>query len=337
MTDFKAIIKKLSLKENLTGEEAKSAFNSIMSGEVSEPLIAAFLMGLSLKGETVEEITSAVSVMREKMVKISAPSDAIDVCGTGGDAKGTYNISTAVSFIVSACGVAIAKHGNRSVSSKSGAADVLSELGVNIDAPVKTVERCINQIGIGFMMAPMYHSAMRFVAPVRKELGIRTIFNLLGPLSNPASVKRQLIGVFDKKWAKPLAEVLKELGSENVWVVHSGDGLDEITSTGKTFAAQLKDEEIHTFEINPNQYGLASRKLDELKGGDAKENAQALLKLLEGEEGAYRDIVLINSAAALIVADKVQDIEEGIELAKEVIDNGKARAKLDELIRMTNE
>ncbi len=337
MSEFRDILNKVVEGNDLTTEEGDFAFDEIMSGKVSDIQIKEFLIALKEKGESTHEIGSATYVMRKKMLTVEAPEGAIDVCGTGGDAKGTYNISTAVSFVVAGCGVIVAKHGNTSVSSKSGSSDVLMELGVNINAPKEVVEKCISEIGIGFLMAPLYHPAMKHVAKARKELGVRTIFNLLGPLLNPAGVKRQLVGVYDDKVMPTVAAVLAEFGSEKAWVVHSEDGLDEISTTGKTVVGKTKNKEFEIFYIHPEKYGLPLRKIEELKGGNASQNAQALLQVLNGEEGAYRDTVLLNAAAALIVADKVEDMEEGIAMAKEAIDSGKALQKLNQLIEKTNE
>ena len=271
-----------------------------------------------------------------KAASVSAPEDAIDTCGTGGDASGTYNISTAAALVAAACGVPVAKHGNRALTSKSGSADVLSELGVNLDANPDTVERCIREANVGFMFAPAHHAAMKHVGPSRVELGTRTIFNLLGPLSNPAGAKRQVIGVFSRDWVEPLALVLKNLGSETVWVVHGSDGLDELTTTGPSHVAQLKGGEVTTFEVTPEEAGLPRAVPEQLKGGDATRNAAAISELLAGQDGPFRDIVLLNSAAALIIGGKAKDLVDGARQAADAIDQGKARSHLDRLIEISN-
>ena len=293
-------------------------------------------MALRVRGETVDEISGAVSAMRGKMLKVSAPDDAIDIVGTGGDGAGSYNVSTLAAILVAACGVPVAKHGNRAASSKSGSSDILSALGVKIGIAPEAVTRSIQEAGLGFMMAQTHHAAMRHVAPVRSELGTRTIFNLLGPLSNPAGVKRQVLGLFSASWAEPLAHVLNTLGSEHVWLVHGSDGLDEITTTGPTKVVALAHGTIRSFEITPQEAGLNLSKAADLKGGDPDYNAQALRNVLSGEHNAYRDIALINAAAALIVADKVTTLRDGVAMAAQALDSGKAKATLDRLITTTN-
>jgi anthranilate phosphoribosyltransferase len=275
--------------------------------------------------------------MRAKMLTIEAPEGAIDTCGTGGDAKGTYNVSTASAFVVAACGVPVAKHGNRALSSKSGAADVLGALGVNLDADMSLVEKALREAGTCFLMAPRHHSAMRHVGPTRVELGTRTIFNLLGPLSNPARVKRQIIGVFSPDWVEPIAHVLNGLGHERAWVVHGAGGIDELSTTGASKVAELKDGAVTTFEVTPGDAGLATAKLEDLKGGDAERNAHVLRAMLDGEHGPFRDIVLLTSAAALIVAGRAGDLKEGAAMAAEAVDSNKAREVLARLIAITNE
>jgi anthranilate phosphoribosyltransferase len=275
--------------------------------------------------------------MRAKMTRIEAPEGAIDTCGTGGDAAGTWNISTGAAIVVAACGVPVAKHGNRGLSSKSGAADVLAALGVNIDADLETVQRALVEVGTTFMWAQKHHSAMRHVGPTRVELGTRTIFNIMGPLSNPAGVKRQLLGVFAEQWMEPIAQVLKNLGTEHAWVVHGGDGLDEITTTTVTHVCELKNGDVRRFEISPGDYGIRLATAAELQGGDPAHNAQAIRELFDGAVGPYRDIVLLNSAAALVVADAAKDLRQGIAMAAEAIDFAKARKVLEDLIRVTNE
>jgi anthranilate phosphoribosyltransferase len=334
--EFKALIAKVATGASLTREEAAGAFDRMMSGEATPSQMGALLMGLRVRGETVDEITGAVTTMRGKMLGVKAPPQAIDVVGTGGDASGSFNISTCAAFIVAGAGVPVAKHGNRALSSKSGAADVLQALGVRIDLTPEQVGRCIREAGIGFMFAPAHHPAMKNVGPTRVELGTRTIFNLLGPLSNPASVKRQMIGAFSKQWIEPMAQVLKNLGSECVWVVHGSDGLDEITTSGPTSVAALENGKIRTFEITPEDAGLARVKPEALRGGDAEQNARALLDVLKGKPGPFRDISVINAAAALIVAGKARDLKEGAALAAKSIDSGEAEGSLDRLIAVSN-
>jgi len=304
MDDLKSLIGKVATGATLTRHEAASAFDSMMSGEATPSQMGGLLMALRVRGETVEEITGAVSTMRAKMLRVQAPPNAIDVVGTGGDGSGSVNVSTCAAFIVAGCGVPVAKHGNRALSSRSGAADVLSALGVRIDISPDQVSRCIHETGIGFMFAPSHHPAMKNVGPTRVELATRTIFNLLGPLSNPAGVKRQMVGVFSRQWVNPLAQVLKNLGSESVWVVHGSDGLDEITLTGPTSVAALENGTIRTFEVTPEDAGLGRSAAGSLKGGDADANAAALRGVLDGKPSPYRDVALLNAAAALIVAGR---------------------------------
>ncbi len=334
--DLKPLIAKAAGGEPLTREEARAAFDIMMSGEATPAQIGGLLMALRVRGETVEEITGAVQTMREKMLPVDAPDKAIDIVGTGGDASGSYNISTASAFVAAGAGLPVAKHGNRALSSKSGAADVLMALGVNIEIGPDQVARCIREAGVGFMFAPAHHSAMRHVGPARVELGTRTIFNLLGPLSNPAGVKRQLTGVFSPDWVEPLAHVLGELGCEATWVVHGEGGLDEISPVGVTKVAELKDGNVRAFEITPEDAGLSRHAFEEIRGGDAEVNAAALRAVLDGQAGAYRDAVLMNAGAALVVAGKAADIREGAELAAQAIGSGKARAVLDKLVEVSN-
>jgi anthranilate phosphoribosyltransferase len=298
--------------------------------------MGGLLMALRVRGETVDEITGAVTVMREKMTRVAAPAGAIDVVGTGGDASGSFNISTSAAFIVAGAGVPVAKHGNRALSSRSGAADVLGALGVNIELPADGVARCIHEAGIGFMFAPAHHPAMKNVGPTRVELGTRTIFNLLGPLSNPAGVKRQMVGVFSRQWVEPLAQVLKNLGSEHVWVVHGSDGLDEITTSGPTYVAALENGAVRAFEVTPEEVGLSRVKPDALRGGDAGHNAQALGDVLKGKKGAFRDVALLNAAAGLIVAGRAKDLKAAIALAEKSVDSGEAENRLQRLIKISN-
>jgi len=321
---------------SLSADDAATAFDCIMSGGASPVEIAALLMGLRVKGETVDEITGAARVMRAKAVHVEAPADAIDTCGTGGDAQGTYNISTAAALVTAGAGVPVAKHGNRSVSSKSGSADVLAALGVNLDIPPERVAQCIREARVGFMFAPAHHAAMRHVVPVRQELAIRTIFNLLGPLSNPAGTKRQVIGVYARDWVEPLAKVLRNLGAERVWVVHGSDGLDEITTTGPTDVAELAGGAVRTFTVTPAEAGLPTARAADLKGGDAAANAEAIRALLAGAKGPFRDVVVINAAAALVVSGRAADLAAGARLAEGAIDGGAARTALDRLVTLSN-
>jgi anthranilate phosphoribosyltransferase len=336
MVDFKSIIAKVATGATLTREEATDAFDAVMSGDATPSQMGALLMGLRVRGETVDEITGAVTTMRAKMLTVTAPADAVDIVGTGGDGSGSVNVSTCASFVVAGCGVPVAKHGNRALSSKSGAADVLAALGVKIDITPEHVGRCVTEAGIGFMFAPTHHPAMKNVGPTRVELATRTIFNLLGPLSNPAGVKRQMIGVFSRQWVQPLAQVLKNLGSESIWVVHGSDGLDEITLSGPTSVAQLKNGEITTFEVSPDEAGLPRAHADALKGGDAEANAVALRAVLEGMPGPYRDVALLNAAAALVVAGKAKNLKDGVALGAHAIDSGAAEARLQRLIAVSS-
>jgi anthranilate phosphoribosyltransferase len=334
--EFKALIAKVATGASLTREEAASAFDRMMSGEATPSQMGGLLMGLRVRGETVDEITGAVTTMRAKMLGVKAPPDAIDVVGTGGDASGSFNISTCAAFIVAGAGVPVAKHGNRALSSKSGAADVLGALGVKLDLTAEQVAKCIAEAGIGFMFAPAHHPAMKNVGPTRVELGTRTIFNLLGPLSNPAGVKRQMIGAFSRQWIEPMAQVLKNLGSQCVWVVHGSDGLDEITTSGPTSVAALENGNIRSFEITPEDAGLPRAKPEALRGGDAEHNAKALLDVLKGKRNAFRDVAILNAAAALVVAGTAKDLKEGAALAAKSIDSGEAEGKLDRLIAVSN-
>lgn len=334
--EMKPILNKVADGQALSVAEAEAAFGIIMSGDATPAQIAGFLMALRVRGETVDEITGAVRTMRAKMDTIEAPAGAMDVVGTGGDGSGTYNISTGTAFVVAGAGVPVAKHGNRALSSKSGAADVLSSLGVNLDAPFPQIEQSIREAGIGFMMAPRHHSAMRFVGPVRVEMGVRTIFNILGPMSNPANVKRQFTGVFSPAWLRSMAESLANLGCEAAWVVHGADGLDEMSTTGATQVVALEAGKIREFEVTPEDAGLPRATLDELKGGDPMANAKAIRTLLQGAPGPYRDIVLLNAAASLMVAGKAENLKQGVDLAAKSIDEGAAQAALDKLVAITN-
>ncbi|ARJ67699.1 anthranilate phosphoribosyltransferase [Magnetospirillum sp. ME-1] len=333
---MKEILGRVAAGATLSEAQAEEVFEIIMSGDATPAQIGGLLMGLRVRGETVEEITGAARIMRAKALKIEAPSGAVDIVGTGGDEAGTYNISTAASFVVAACGVPVAKHGNRAVSSKSGASDVLTALGVNIDADFALVRETLWNNKVGFLMAPRHHNAMRHVAGPRGELGTRTIFNLLGPLANPAGATRQVVGVFAERWVEPLARVLGRLGAEHAWVVHGSDGLDELTTTGPTKVAEYKGGDVRLFTVKPEDAGLKRAAPADLKGGDAAANAAALKRLLKGEQGAYRDIVVLNSAAALMVAGKVDSLSDGARAAEQAIDRGEAEAVLERMIAITN-
>jgi anthranilate phosphoribosyltransferase len=336
MDNLKPIIAKVATGASLSRDEAASAFDAVMSGEATPSQMGGLLMALRVRGETVDEITGAVSAMRGKMLRVTAPADAVDIVGTGGDGSGSVNVSTCASFIVAGAGVTVAKHGNRALSSRSGAADVLSSLGVKIDLSPEEVARCIHEAGIGFMFAPAHHPAMKNVGPTRVELATRTIFNLLGPLANPAGVKRQMVGVFSRQWVQPLAQVLKNLGAESAWVVHGSDGLDEITLTGPTFVASLENGNIRTFDVTPDEAGLSRVAGEALKGGDATANAVALQGVLDGKPGPFRDVALLNAAAALIVAGRAKTLKEGVAIGTEALDNGAAAARLKQLIAVSN-
>jgi anthranilate phosphoribosyltransferase len=333
--DFKSLLAWVAQGRSLGEREAESAFDIIMSGDATPSQMGAFLMALRVRGETVDEIAGAARIMRAKAVPIEAPPGAVDTCGTGGDASGSFNISTASALVVAGCGVPVAKHGNRALSSKSGSADVLKALGVNIDADFAIVRKCLWEVGIGFLMAPRHHSATRHVAPTRVELGTRTIFNLLGPLSSPAAARRQLVGVFAPEWVRPLAEVLQRLGTERAWVVH-GDGLDELTTTGVSHVAALADGKIETFDLVAEDVGLPRARLEDLRGGDPDHNARLMRGLLRGAGGPLRDIVLLNSGAALLIAGRVDDLAAGIELAARSLASGAARRVLDDLVARSN-
>ena len=336
MESFKPLIAKVAAGSQLSRADAAAAFDAILSGEVTPSQLGGFLIALRVRGETVEEITGAVTAMRAKMLPVVAPPDAVDVVGTGGDGSGSYNVSTLAALIVAACGVPVAKHGNRAASSKSGTADTLAALGVKIGVAPALVERCIREAGIGFMLATTHHAAMRHVGPTRAELGTRTIFNLLGPLANPAGVKRQLIGVFSAAWLLPMAEVLRNLGSERVWITHGADGLDEMSTTGTTKIVELKDGAIRAFEVAPEDVGLTRVDLAELKGGDAAHNAQALTAVLGGARNAYAEIAMLNAAGALVVAGKTRELAEGVAMAGDALASGAAKGVLDRLVDVSN-
>lgn len=335
MSGMKPFLAKIATRQPLTRQEASDAFEILMSGEASMAQVGAFLMGLRVRGETVDEIAGAVSIMREKMITVDAPDDSIDIVGTGGDGTNTYNISTLAALIVAGAGVPVAKHGNRALSSKSGTADALSQLGVKLDIHPETISRCIREAGIGFMFAQLHHPAMRHVGSARVELGARTIFNIVGPLSSPARVKKQLFGVYSPEWLLPGAEALRDLGLTNAWVVH-GSGLDEITTTGPSMVAELKDGEIRSFELTPEDFGVATVSLDAIRGGDGEVNAAALRDVLDGARTAYRDVALCNAAASLIVAGKAADVTEGMHLASQSLDGGGAASALAKLVAISN-
>lgn len=335
LADLRGAIAKVAAGKSLTQEEAAEAFNLVMSGAATPAQIGALVMGLRVRGETVDEIAGAARAMRAKVLTVRAPEGAIDTCGTGGDGKGTFNISTCTAFVVAGAGVPVAKHGNRAISSRSGSADVLKELGVNIEASPETISRCIAKCGLGFMFAPAHHAAMRHVAQVRTELGTRTIFNLLGPLANPAGAKYQIIGVFGKEWVEPIAQVLALLGTIRAWVVHGSDGLDELTTTGISDVAVVDAGKVSTFRISPRNAGLPDARPEDLTGGNAVENAAHIRAVLGGLKGPLRDIVLLNAAAALLVAGKASTLREGVALASESIDGGKALAVLEALVPLS--
>ena len=333
MQDILAV---LAEGRNLPREMAVRAFQVIMNGGATPGQMGAFLMGLRVKGETIDEIAAGAIAMRAKAHRVKAPAGAIDTCGTGGDAKGTYNISTAVALVMAACGVPVAKHGNRSVSSLSGSSDVLALLGVKVDAEAAVSERCLNELGICFLMATKFHPAMRHVAPIRQELGVRTIFNLLGPLSNPAAPDYHLMGIYSENLLEPMAHVLKELGVKGAWVVHGSDGLDELTLTGPSSVVELKDGNIRRFDVTPEDAGVARASLDELRGGTPEANAQALTRAISGMEGAYRRAVILNAAAGLVVAGKAGDLKAGAAQAAAAIDSGKPHTILMKLAELSH-
>jgi anthranilate phosphoribosyltransferase len=334
-TNFKDLIARVADGLSLTVAEARAAFNIMMSGDATPAQMGGFLMALRVRGETVDEITGGVQTMREKMLAIEAPAGAMDIVGTGGDAIGTYNISTATALTVAGAGVPVAKHGNRALSSKTGAADVLASLGVNLDADMSLVARAVHEAGICFMLAPRHHGSMRNVAGTRVELGTRTIFNLLGPMSNPANVKRLLIGVFSRRWLRPMAETMRSLGAERLWVVHGGDGTDELSIAGASWVAVLADGAVTEREIHPEDAGLPVHPFEAILGGTPAENGQAFRELLAGEPSAYRDAALLNAAAALVIAGRAADLGEGVAMGAASIDSGAARGKVEGLARVT--
>jgi anthranilate phosphoribosyltransferase len=332
LADLRGAIAQIASGKTLSQEEAAEAFELVMSGVATPAQIGALLIGMRVRGETVDEIAGAARAMRAKVLAVCAPEGAIDTCGTGGDGRGTFNVSTCAAFVVAGAGVPVAKHGNQAISSRSGSADVLKELGVNIEASPETISRCIARCGLGFMFAQAHHAAMRHVAAIRTELGTRTIFNLLGPLANPAGTKFQIVGVFGKEWVEPIAQVLELLGTERAWVVHGSDGLDELTTTGISDVAVVDAGKVSTFRISPRNAGLPEARPEDLTGGNAVENAAQIRAVLGGLHGAFRDIVLLNAAAALLVAGKAKTLREGVALAAESIDRGKALAVLDALV-----
>jgi anthranilate phosphoribosyltransferase len=333
---LKPLLGRVVAGERLSFADAQAAFTIIMGGQATPAQIAAFLVALRVRGETVDEISGAAEVIRGKCLAVRAPKGAMDIVGTGGDGSGTLNISTATAIVVAACGVPVAKHGNRAVSSKSGTADVQKALGINVDADFSRIERALSEVNIGFMLAPRHHESFRHVGPVRAELGVRTIFNILGPLCNPAGVKRYLLGVYAPEWVRPIAEVLVKLGCERAWVVHGAGGLDELSTLGNNRVSVVDDGTVTDRVVSPADAGLPIASLDQLKGGDSAYNAARLTALLNGERDAYRDIVLFGAAAALQISEKVQDLREGVSMAAAAIDDGKARQTLDGLIRITN-
>ena len=331
LEDFSTVLQRLAVGEKLTQDTSARAFATLMAGDVSPVRMSAFLTAFAVRDATTEEIVGAARAMRLAMRRIEAPDGAIDLCGTGADGHGTLNVSTAAAFVVAACGVPVAKHGNRNMSSRTGTADVLEALGVRIDLEPAAAERCLREAGICFLFAQSYHPSMKHVAPIRRELGFRTIFNLLGPLSNPGGVRRQLLGVYSRDWLVPVAHVLAKLGAEKAWVVHGSDGLDEMTTTGVSHVAVLEDGKVSTITVAPQDVGLEHASLSALKGGIPVDNADAIRKLLAGARGAFRDIVILNAGAALVVADKVGDLKDGIAHAAQAIDSGAAANVLAKL------
>jgi anthranilate phosphoribosyltransferase len=336
MSALKPLIAKVADGKALSRAESETAFNILMSGEATPSQIGAFLMALRVRGETVDEISGAVTVMREKMLRVDAPVDAIDIVGTGGDSSGSFNISTCAAFVAAGAGLKVAKHGNRALTSKSGSADVLMALGVKLDTGPEKISECIRDAGLGFMFAPQHHASMKHVGPTRVELGTRTIFNLLGPLSNPAGVKRQITGVYSKAWLEPFAQVLKSLGSEACWICHGKGGVDEIIPTGTTWIAELKDGVVREFNFTPESVGIVRSNVEDLKGGDAAENAVALKAVLEGKPSAFADAAVMTAGAALVVAGKASTLRTGIITAREAISSGAAAKSLKNLVEVSN-
>lgn len=335
MADFKDLIGIVAAGQSLSREQSKHAFDIMMSGDATPSQIGGFLMALRVRGESVDEITGAVSTMRDKMLKVEVPDGAVDIVGTGGTQTGTYSISTCSAIVMAGAGAKVAKHGNRALSSKTGTADTLENLGVNLETGADGTARCVVQAGVGFMFAPAHHAAMRFVGPSRVELGTRTVFNILGPLSNPAGVKHQVVGAFSPDLLEPMINVLKNLGSEHAWLVH-GDSMDELTVTGTSTVFELKDGAVSSFEIEPEDAGVGRHSIDDLKGGDAAYNAAALKGVLNGDINAYRDMVLLNAGAGLLVTGLVGDLKSGAQMAAESIDSGAANTALAKLVEVSN-
>ncbi len=334
--DFKALIGRVAGGAALSVDEAHAAFDAMMAGAATPAQMGGLLMALRVRGETVDEITGGARALRARALRIDAPEGAIDTCGTGGDGKGTFNISTAAALVVAGCGVPVAKHGNRALSSRSGSADLLAALGVDVDADMALVRDALREAGIGFLMAPRHHGAMRHVAPTRRELGTRTLFNLLGPLANPAGARRQLVGVFDPKRARDMALVLRNLGSERAWIVHGSDGIDELTTTGPSTVVALEGGALRGFEVTPEDAGLPRAAPEDLAGGDAARNAAIVRAVLDGAPGPARDVVVLNAAAALTVAGRAEGLKEGAARAAQAIDDGKAAAALARLVAVSN-
>lgn len=332
LPEVKDLIDRAARGETFDDIEIGAALSVLSSDAADDIQRAAFLTALRVRGETIGEITGAARFLRSRMLPVAAPAGAVDIVGTGGDSHGTYNVSTCAAIVAAGAGLPVAKHGNRSVSSKSGASDVLQALGVRIDLTPDAVARCLSATGIAFMWAPMHHPAMKIWAPARASLKIRTLFNLLGPIANPANVTRQVVGVFDARWVEPIADTLKALGTERAWVVHGSDGMDELTTTGPSLVAEVKDGEVAVFEVTPQSVGLPSATLDELRGGDAEENAAAIRDVLSGARGPFRDIVCLNAGAALVVGERAASLAEGVAKSTAAIDDGRANAALDRLV-----
>lgn len=336
LTALKPYIASVAAGKSLDFAAAQQAFTLIMEGQATPAQMAAFLVALRMRGESVDEIAAAASVIRSKALPIEAPEGAMDIVGTGGDGAGTLNISTATGLVVAACGVPVAKHGNRAMSSQTGTADVQTQLGINIQADFACIRQCLQELNFGFLLAPRHHESFKYVGPVRAEIGIRTVFNILGPLCNPAGVRRILLGVYAPEWVRPMAETLARLGCDKAWVVHGAGGLDELSTLGANQVCIVEGGSVREIEVLPEQAGLPTATLEQIKGGDSSYNAQRLQSLLDGTRDAYRDIVLFGAAAALLIADKVQSLPEGVTMAAAAIDTGKARAVVEGLKRITN-
>jgi len=335
MAHISSSLAKIAAGSTLDRTEAFNTFDEITAGRATPSQVGALLMGLRVRGETIDEMIGAVGALRAKVLRVTAPPDAVDLVGTGGDGKGSLNISTCAALIVAGAGVPVAKQGGRAQSSRCGAADVLQALGVEVELTPEAVSRCIADAGIGFMLAPRHHPALKHVSPIRVELGTRTVFNLVSPIVNAAGVRRQLVGVFAERWVTPVAQMLRELGSDRAMVVHASDGHDEITTTGPTLVASLEDGQVRTFTISPEDVGIRRAPLDALKGGDAQENAAALLQVLQGAPGPYRDVAVFNAAAALVIAGRAADLRQGVALAAHAIDSGEAKRRLDRLVAVS--